>query len=273
MDEPNLRESLEELQQRYSALAHEYEQLKHLLNGPQTEIKLAIFDRLPMPIWACDRDCRIVFWNAGAARLYGYSAEEAIGKDFVNLFVNKPEREKARIDCVDIIDNSRPIKNMADDIDKHGNTRKLVTQCFPIYNVEGHSGLQVEISYEVQDIERLQAELAEMQEAYKRTEAQREELEHRLVDVTRTRALTALDSLVSSVKDMLRQRRIAVDKAALTKDADARMIEKARAAIKEERDRLITWEREARKQVMSHTEVEALETLIVSIERNEMFDV
>src|SRR5216683_4329787 len=154
MDEPNLRERLEELQQKYTALLHEHEEVKHLLISPQAQLKLAIFDRLPMPIWACDRDCRIVFWNSAAARLYGYSAEEAIGHNFVDLFVNEAEKEQARIDCVDIIDNDRPIRNMADDIDKHGNTRKLVTQCFAVYSVEGHSGLQVEISYEVQDIDR-----------------------------------------------------------------------------------------------------------------------
>src|SRR5688500_5691724 len=115
MDSPDLPQTFEELQQRYAALLHEHDKLLHVIGDPDAELKLAIFDRLPMPVWACDRECRIVFWNDAAARLYGFPEEEAIGHDFVDLFVNIPEREKARIDCADIIDNNRPIRNMADD--------------------------------------------------------------------------------------------------------------------------------------------------------------
>ena len=272
-DSADLRERLEKLQQLHTALEREHEKLKTFAKSPQAEMKLAIFDRLPMPIWACDRDCRIVFWNGGAARLYGYSAEEAVGQDFVELFVNKPERDKARVDCIDIIDNDRPIRNMADDIDKHGNTRKLVTQCFAVYNVEGHSGLQVELSYEVQDIDRLQVELASLQDAYARAEAEREDLQHKLVDVTRDRALKALDSVIGSVKDSLHDRRNAVDQAELSKDRDQAMITKARAGLKEDRERLIKWERDIRKQIMSQAKVEELEAIILSVERSEFLDV
>jgi PAS domain S-box-containing protein len=273
MDEPNLRERFEELQQKHTALLHEYEETKRQLGGPQAQLKLAIFDRLPMPVWACDRNCRIVFWNDAAARLYGYPAEEAIGKDFVDLYVNEPERAKARIDVVDIIDNNKPIKNMANDIDKHGNTRKLVTQCFALYNVGGHSGLQAEISYEVQDIERLQEELMRMQEEHRRARMESEELQRKLVDVTRTRAMSALDSMVKSVKDALLDRKHVADQAALKKDADQKMVAKIRGEIKEEKEKLIKWEKEMRKKLMSQTKVEDLEALIDSIEQNETFDV
>lgn len=273
MSGQSLEDVLEELRRQHAKVVNELESLRQFVDTSQVALKLAIFDRLPMPIWACDRDCRIVFWNTGAARLYGYSAEEAIGQDFVELFVNEPEREKARCDCIEIIDNDRPIKNMADDIDKHGNTRKLVTQCFAAYNVEDHPGLQVEISYEVQDIDRLQSELMRIQEAYLRAQEEREELRHKLVEVTRSRAIDALASVVESVKDSLRDRRKAVDQAALLRDADEKMITKARNEIKNDRERLLRWEAETRKMLMSHTSVEDLEELILSIERSDSFDV
>ncbi len=273
MDEPNLRERFDELEQKHATLVNEYEEMKRQLGGSQAQLKLAIFDRLPMPVWACDKNCRIVFWNDAAARLYDYSAEEAIGKDFVDLYVNKPEQEKARIDCVDIIENNKPIKNMANDIDKHGNTRTLVTQCFALYNVGGHPGLQVEISYEVQDIERLQEELVRMQEAYKRAQMESEELQRKLVDVTRTRALSALDSMVKSVKEALLDRKHVADQAALKKDANQEMVEEIRGEIKDEKEKLIKWEKGMRKELMSQTKVGDLEALIDSIEQNEKFDV
>lgn len=273
MSESELQSQLDELQQKYASLNHEHEKLKHLLSAPHAELKLAIFEHLPNPIWACDRHCRIVFWNEGAARLYGYSADEAIGRDFVDLFVNEPEQEKARLDCVDIIDNNRPIKNMADDIDKHGNTRKLVTQCFALYDVEGHSGLQVEMSYEVQDIERLQAELLKIQQAFRQAEQEREELRRKLLDVTRDRGVKALDAAFASVRDSLRGRAKSTDEIALSKDCDKQMVAKARAEIKSARERWLKWEREMRAQLMSEQSVEGLESLIECIERTDFDDV
>lgn len=273
MDTPDLPQAFEELQQQYAALVHEHEKLRHVIGDPYAELKLAIFDRLPMPVWACDRQCRIVFWNDAAARLYGFSEEEAIGQDFVDLFVNVPEREKARIDCVDIIDNNRPIRNMADDIDKNGNTRTLVTQCFPVYNVHGYPGLQVEVSYEVQDIDRLQRELQDLQEAYRRAEQDREQLHRKLIEATRDRALKALDSVVETVRESNRTRRNAIQQAELKTGADPKAINKAKAEVRQQLDQLLRWETEIRKQIMSHTAVEELEKLIDTIERAEAFDV
>jgi PAS domain S-box-containing protein len=272
MRNDDLKEKVNELQEKYAALVHEHERLKHSLTSPNAEIKLAIFDRLPMAVWACDRDCRIVFWNEAATRVYGYAAEEAVGKDFVELFVNPPERAKARVDCVEIIDRDHPIKNMAEDIDKHGNTHRLVTQCFAIYNVQGHPGLQAEISYEVQDIERLQEELVRIQGEFKEAEIERENLKKQLVSVTRDRAIAALASVVTSAKADLAERREATNKAALMQGYDATLISKARAEINAEKSKLLDWERVMRNAIMSETNYEELESIISTIERNETFN-
>jgi PAS domain S-box-containing protein len=273
MDSVECQEALEALRQKHASLEHDLENIRHAISGPDAELKIAIFDRLPMPVWACDRNCRIVFWNDAATRLYGYLATEAVGKDFVELFVNVPEREKARVDCADIIDNNRPIRNMADDIDKHGTTRTLVTQCFPLYNVQGHAGLQVEVSYEVQDIQRLQSELQNLQAAYRRAQEDREELQRKLLEVTRTRALKALESIVEAVRGSNRARRSAIHQAELKHDTDQQLLTKARGEVKQELDDLIQWERGMRQQVMSQTSSDDLEALIDLIERAEPFDV
>jgi PAS domain S-box-containing protein len=273
MDDVSLAPALDEIQQRHAVLLHEHEKLLHAIGDPNAQLKLAIFDRLPMPVWACDRTCRIVFWNDAAARLYGFPEHEAIGQDFVELFVNVPEREKARIDCIDIIDNNRNIRNMADDLDKHGNTRTLVTQCFPVYNVQGYPGLQVEVSYEVQDIERLQRELQALQEAYRRAELEREEMHRKFVETTRSRALKALESVVEAVRESNRARRNAIHQAELKKGADPNSLAKAKSEVRQELDRLIKWESEIRKRVMSETTIEELDALIDTIERSEPFDV
>jgi PAS domain S-box-containing protein len=265
--------ALQELQKTHAALQHEYEKLRHAFASPQLDLRLAIFDKLPMPVWACDRDCKIAFWNEGAVRLYGYSAEEAIGQDFVELFVNPPEQEKARSDCAKIIDENHPIKNMAEDIDKHGNTKALVTHCFPIYDVAGYSGLQVEISYEVQDYDRLKAGLQELQASSRRKQEQIEELRTKLLEETRRRALGALDSQVQTARDSCGRREIAAENAALQPRANLRMIAKARAEIKAARASLLLWERSMRKRVMSDLALEELESIIEEIEQGPEQDV
>lgn len=261
------------LETAYDLLAKELAALKSEMSDQQTQIKLAIFDKIPMPVWACDRNCKIVFWNEPAARLYGYSHGEAVGKDFVELFVNPPERAKARIDCCDIIDNNKHIRNMADDIDRYGNTRKLVTQCFPLYNVGVHNGLQVEISYEVQDIDRLEKDLLKLQSDYRDEQQKKEELQRRLLISTRQRAEGALDNVVQAEREALRASESAITQAELQRDPDKAMIAAARVSLGQKRDRLFTWETEKRKLINSDLSVEELETLISRLENREGLNV
>lgn len=273
MNKSELRAQLGALRRQYDALSKELDGRASSSLSAEAALKLAIFDRLPMPIWACDRECRIVYWNGGAERLYGYRSDEAMGRDFVELFVNPPERLKARLDCVDIIENDRNIRNMADDIDKYGTTRRLVTQCFALYNVGGHDGIQVELSYEVQDIDRLGEELRALQADFRRAQDEREQLRRRLIDTTRAQGLAALEREVTAAKESIRDRKKIIEAEALGRGADQEIISKARAAAKAELERVIRWEREMRNRLLTEEGVAALEKLIEAIEKNESFDV
>src|SRR4051812_36244882 len=70
----------------------------------EQSLMLAIFDRGPFSVWASDRDCKIVLWSRGAERIYKIPHSEAIGADFVRLFVDKVEADRARGDCAKIVD-------------------------------------------------------------------------------------------------------------------------------------------------------------------------
>jgi PAS domain S-box-containing protein len=262
VDNPELEEKYTALQVAFEALSTEFDKCKHLAGTPQIELKLAIFDKLPMPVWACDRDCKIVFWNDGAARLYQYSSEEVLGKDFVNLFVNPPERDKARADCIEIIDQNKPWKNMADDIDKHGNTQKLVTHCFPIYDIAGHAGLQVEISYEAQDYDKLSTELAELHAASKRQ-----------LDKARDRAEEALKDGHSAERARLRDWESDIRKAELQPSMDKKSIEATKIDHAEKLKRLIAWEKKMRLRLASASNLDEFDLLTEEIENREGLDV
>lgn len=47
-------------------------------------------------IHAIDRTAKIVYWNRGAQRMYGYDKSEAIGEDLVELLIDRAHREEAR---------------------------------------------------------------------------------------------------------------------------------------------------------------------------------
>ncbi len=68
-----------------------------------TEIRRAETDRMqlaalvqaaPDAIIARDRDGRIATWNPGAEQMFGYTAQEAIGRNYVDLVVPVEERDR-----------------------------------------------------------------------------------------------------------------------------------------------------------------------------------
>lgn len=119
----------------------------------EDRMKLAIIDNAPFTIWANDRDCKIRFWSGKCEKVYGYNTDYTEGKDFVDLFVSKDEKLKARIDCRDIIDNGKPFNNIANDetFDKIPIT--LQTNCFRIRDVDSNEILSAEIGVLTNSIE------------------------------------------------------------------------------------------------------------------------
>lgn len=133
----------------------------------EDQMKLAILDNSPFTVWASDRNCIIKLWMGQCESLYGFSSEEVIGKDFVDLFVAKDEKVAARRDQIDIIDNEAIYHNIANDIGKNGNTLQLVTNCRrikdPISGEYWNAEMGLIIDYLEQEKDRLKSIVAESQ--------------------------------------------------------------------------------------------------------------
>ncbi len=95
----------------------------------EDRMKLLILDHSPFTVWASDRDCIIKLWMGQCEALYGYSSREAIGKDYVDLFVAEDEKIAARRDQIEIVDNDKVFHNIANDVAKNGNSVQLITNC------------------------------------------------------------------------------------------------------------------------------------------------
>lgn len=118
-----------------SALAHEF------------------FKHAPVSMWACDRDFNIVLWNPGAEVIYGFTRHEAIGQNYLDLFVDQPEREQSCRDCRQVIDNGWTQHNcLAYDSDGKGGTRRMLTNVFRITDPVTGQALQAEIGVEISDL-------------------------------------------------------------------------------------------------------------------------
>lgn len=95
----------------------------------EDQMKLVILDSSRFTVWCSDRNCIIRFWSGQCQSLYGYTAEEAIGQDFVNLFVAEHERLAAREDQKKIIFDDEVFHNIANDEGRNGNILQLITNC------------------------------------------------------------------------------------------------------------------------------------------------
>ena len=60
---------------------------------PRERIAAAILDGVADAVIVSDRDGNICFWNPGAARIFGFTADEALGR---SLDIIIPERLRAR---------------------------------------------------------------------------------------------------------------------------------------------------------------------------------
>lgn len=116
---------------------------------------MEILEHAPIAVWAasgCEHDYAIRIWNAGAERLYGYSHAEAIGANYLDLFVNALEREQAIADHESTIRNRQTYRNLARDVTADGSERLILTQGFPLLDPRNGEYLQAEIGTDVTEI-------------------------------------------------------------------------------------------------------------------------
>jgi hypothetical protein len=145
--EPNTDE-IRTLKARITQL--EKNQLTH-----EQRLKLAILEKSPFTVWACDRNFKIVLWNAVCVHVYGVDNAAALGSDYASLFVDAIEEQQSRDDCLKIIDNGIEFRNfLAYDHDVPSRSRRtMLTNCFRVWDQERSDYIQVEIGLEISDLE------------------------------------------------------------------------------------------------------------------------
>lgn len=120
----------------------------------EDRLKLAILERVPFSMWACDRNFKIVLWTCNCEKMYNVSKEEAIGTDYLELFVDEVEKDQSKLDCLRIIDTDYVQHNfLAFDRRKNSDNIWILTNCFRIYDEENKEYLQAEVALNIEDLE------------------------------------------------------------------------------------------------------------------------
>lgn len=210
LTEEQTRFILEDEKEVLEAQIDTHEYWKSCLNSVdgQNEILFALqyFSLIPLPVWAAARDGTIQHWNKYAERSYHYKSSSILGEDFIELFVNDPEKIQARKDLHNIIEGFEGPEhfNMAEDKDTRGRTVRVLTCCFPVYDPRIKDVVQAEISFDVNMLDQHQAELQELHEDYRNFKEQQrdailQEKRHLLKDI-RTCAQTKCNILDKSIE-------------------------------------------------------------------------
>jgi PAS domain S-box-containing protein len=130
---------------------------------------LSILSKAHMTFWAgagAERDFAIRLWNPGAERIYGHPRDAALGKSYIDLFVNPSEKARA------IQDHERIVRTdevydwdwAADDLTKDGEVRTMLTHCFPVQDPEDGTWLLAEMGIDISDFNKASQQLRKLKE-------------------------------------------------------------------------------------------------------------
>lgn len=122
-----------------------------------TSLLRAIVDNAPTPILMLDGDYRVQMWNPAAERVYGWSAEELMGKKLP--YLDGDEREKVRDALDHACAEGTPVVYESHRKTKEGRDLIVLAASAPVLGTDGIVGVHVDITEQ----KRIQGQLLQAQ--------------------------------------------------------------------------------------------------------------
>jgi two-component system, cell cycle sensor histidine kinase and response regulator CckA len=125
------------------------------------------FNLTPLGIIIFDNDFKVVSWNPGAEKIFGYSAEEAIGQDTFEILV--PDYEQERVKSIHLISDPKVTVNVNDNKTKDG--RIITIQWFnsPRLDAQGNLTGLIAACQDISDRKQAEDRLRQSEEKYRAT--------------------------------------------------------------------------------------------------------
>ena len=119
----------------------------HIVNREEW-LMLEILKQMDFTIWACDRELKIQLWEGSCEKIYGKKREEAIGQNYLDMFVAPLEQYQSKKDALHIIDTGEPQgMRYCEDVDSRGFPIQVITQCCRI--IEKKDGKEIPLQAEM----------------------------------------------------------------------------------------------------------------------------
>jgi len=155
-----LRQSLERLEQQVVEVKQAEESLRRA-----NETLQALFDYSPLAINLLDLDNRVLFWNHAAEKMYGWTAQEVLGKFLPIVSEEKLEEHRAMRERVcqgESFTNLEVERNRKD-----GSTFSLDVSIAPLRDANGNPYAMVSIAMDITERKRAEEALQESEQRFR----------------------------------------------------------------------------------------------------------
>ncbi len=96
-----------------------------------------LFDDAPVAVWTFDRDGKILSWNKASEQIYGWSAEEAVGKTMFDLMVRPENVVRTQEGITAVFQGKEVINQEFEDLCADGSHVILLSNEYPLRNAAG----------------------------------------------------------------------------------------------------------------------------------------
>jgi PAS domain S-box-containing protein len=120
-----------------------------------------LFDNMPTVCFTFDRSGRILSWNRAAEKLYGYTAEEAIGAGALSILVTPDTLDAAQRTIASVFAGRSMLGAEWYDLDKEGQLGCRLRSAFPLFRDDGSVECGVTMIVDVSDRRKVEADLAQ----------------------------------------------------------------------------------------------------------------
>lgn len=104
----------------------------------RVELPSGVLDALGVAVMALDAAGRFVLWDLQAEELFGYSAQEVLGRHAAQLLVHEPYMELVAGECEQMMETGRSWAGIIPVRNKDGSTRLVEFRCNRLPDKQGH---------------------------------------------------------------------------------------------------------------------------------------